>query len=142
MINIDLISDSPISVQVSLKPTVASRIGEIILLPNEAYNEDEAFTSRPPWENLLVANEWSIKTGRIYAKLSSDFVFLTAQVWNIDQISKLAKQELAISLIQKNEDNGLQAAMCYESFLEGIEIIKNKISIAFKINRSEMIYNR
>ena len=147
MINISLIPDSPIWVQVSVKPTTATRIGEIVLLPNEAQTTDDVFTSRPPWESLVVANEWSIRTGMyirsdIYNKVSGDAIFVTSQSWDINQISKLDKQELMLSFIQKNDNNGFQAAICSNSYLEGVKIVSNEISLAFGINRSEMLYNR
>lgn len=141
MINISLIPDNPIWVQVSLKPVTTTRIGDIVLLPNEAQNSSEAFTSRPPWKSLVVANEWSIRSG-IYTKVQGDAVFVTAQDWAINQISELSKQELVLSLIQKNENNGYQAAICSGSFLEGIKIVGNEIALAFKVGDSEMLYNR
>lgn len=143
MINIDLIPDKPIKVLISTKAMTITRIGEIILLPNEI-DTDKPFDARPPWENLLVANDWEIKSGVFIREPPSKYttIILTAQVWDIEQISRLTEQSLLISFIQQNVNNGLQAAICSQCYLVGTKISDNNINIAFRSKFCQMNYNR
>jgi hypothetical protein len=145
MVSIKLIPDKPIWVQVSNDNCLVTRIGEIVLLPNEANTIDEIFSSRPPWESLLVADHFSINSGSYinYNASNKETVLnLISQKWDIDKIVALQDKEFTVSLLQQNDNNGYQAAINNGCKLVGSRIDSDKICLDFSIDRSEMIYNR
>lgn len=145
MINISLLPDKPIWAQVSLTPTTVTRIGEIVLLPNEIKTLDEVFDSRPPWQSFIVANDWDINSGSYISptnKRDETVISLVSSVWDIDKVVNLSDQEFMLSLIQQNDNNGYQAAVNSGCFLNGTRISDNEIFLDFKVEKCEMLYNR
>lgn len=137
MLNIDLLPDTSIRVLLSRSPITVTRVGEIILL------DEIPFAPRPPWEDLIVANDWHISSG-IYTKepIYGDTVRLSTAKWNSEQLATLTDQVFLLALIQQNKENGLQAAICAGCNLAGVRSDSKGMDIGFRINKCEMNYNR
>lgn len=138
MLNIDLSPDIDIRVLVSTTDISVSRIGEIILLG------DIPYSSRDPWEDLIIADEFFISSG-IYTKLEiGNQLSLLAKGWNrtdLDKIIELEKQKITLALIQ-HDGNNLYASLCTDCTIVGDKIDGSELRLSFCIGNSEMLYNR
>lgn len=148
MIPIDLIYNVPIGVYISSNPITVSRIGDVIVLPNET-KENTIFEARYPWKYFVVGVRWNYLYG-LYAQKnfrvgsSDNLLQIDCAEWDIKKIQKATQvqENLSVAFIQLNKNNDFQAAVCKESTLCGLETFDDEIQIAFNLTNCEMIYNR
>ena len=144
MLDLDLLYGVDARVLVSTTSTTVTRIGEILLLPNEIQENNNPFEVRSPWEDLFVAKHWTYSSG-VYVDSrfmgDVDVLTLNSNVWKNQDITRLSGQEFLLALIQQNENNGLQSAICSGCDIIGTDI-DDELEIAIRFNDCEMNYNR
>ena len=146
MVKIDLLNESAIGVYINPNPSTVARVGEIVVLTNDPVN---AFEPRPPWKYFTVATDWRFDTGAFVNNLykldmgEHNVLVLSVTDCTIDEISKLYDaKECTLALLQAGDGIPLQAAVCQESSLCGVRIIRGETKLAFDLNDCQMVYNR
>lgn len=145
MLNIDLISDIPISVQVSYTPTTVTRVGDVVLLSVDPSLIAPLLESRPPWQEIFEAYDWHVDHGifiNYKANNTDSIITLSSKKWDIGQLFRLSDQEFVMALIQNDANDNYQAAVINSCLIVGSEIDGNNLSLSVRSEKCEMVYGR
>lgn len=147
MIKIDLNHNASAGVYISRQPITTSKISDIVLVPQVLSIQKGLLEARPPWEPFANAYTWEFAYGS-YAKVRyhrsgniDNILQLYLTDWNINKIQEISdiRETLSLALIQDHIDKGLQAAICQQSTLCGVDI-GCEMRLAFELADCEMIY--
>jgi hypothetical protein len=148
MINISLVEKTPIAIYTCNKYTPVNTITEIISPVVSTGDKERKLEARKPWSDFAVANEWSYRYG-IYRWQSwpgDNYLEVIAPSVNLYKVKYAIAcgEELALALLQKNENNGFQVALCNKSSLRGVKLSSDttEAKMIFELNECEMVYDR
>lgn len=147
MLNIDLFNNGHVLVSYYLGLKNHEKLKDFIVLKKEIGTLDR-IEIKPPWKNLFYADEWELKSGKMYdlsekALHPRSHIIFSTRKYDYEDLTKIMHNEnLSLSLIQLNSVNKLRIANLSLCKYEGTEIRKGITRFDFEVLNCNMIYKK